>query len=86
MSHSEVMKWFEYYFPDYAGERIDVFFPNGRNSIRIRQKNGQEFIFTYLLLLHSAQTIYFRLHPEYQNQSQCDSLDFNIMDLRSIQV
>lgn len=38
MSHSEVMKWFEYYFPDYAGERIDVFFPNGRNSIRIRQK------------------------------------------------
>ena len=22
MSHSEVMKWFEYYFPDYAGERI----------------------------------------------------------------
>jgi hypothetical protein len=37
MSHSEVMKWFEYYFPDYAGERIDVFFPNGRNSIRIRQ-------------------------------------------------
>lgn len=31
MSHSEVMKWFEYYFPDYAGERIDVFFPNGRN-------------------------------------------------------
>ena len=26
MSHSEVMKWFEYYFPDYAGERIDVFF------------------------------------------------------------
>ena len=32
MSHSEVMKWFEYYFPDYAGERIDVFFPNGRNS------------------------------------------------------
>ncbi len=38
MSHSEVMKWFESYFPDYSGERIDVFFPNGRNSIRIRQK------------------------------------------------
>ena len=35
MGHSEVMKWFEKYFPD------------GRNSIRIRQKNGQEFIFTY---------------------------------------
>ena len=47
MGHSEVMKWFENYFPDYSGDRIDVWFPNGRNSIRIRQKNGQEFIFTY---------------------------------------
>lgn len=47
MSHSEIMKWFELYFPDYAGSRIDLWFPNGRNSIRIRQKNGQEFIFTY---------------------------------------
>ena len=47
MSHSEVMKWFENYFPDYSGDRIDVWFQNGRNSIRIRQKNGQEFIFTY---------------------------------------
>ena len=42
MSHSEIMKWFEYYFPDYSRNRVD-----GRNSIRIRQKNGQEFIFTY---------------------------------------
>lgn len=47
MSHSEIMKWFEYYFPDYSRNRVDVWFPNGRNSIRIRQKNGQEFIFTY---------------------------------------
>ena len=46
MSHSEIMKWFEYYFPDYSRNRVDVWFPNGRNSIRIRQKNGQEFIFT----------------------------------------
>lgn len=38
MGHSEVMKWFENYFPDYSGDRIDVWFPNGRNSIRIRQK------------------------------------------------
>ena len=47
MSHSEIMKWFEYYFPDYSMNRVDVWFPNVRNSIRIRQKNGQEFIFTY---------------------------------------
>lgn len=47
MSHSDVMKWFEKIFPDYSGDRIDMWFPNGRNSIRIRQINGQEFIFTY---------------------------------------
>lgn len=47
MLHNEVMKWFELYFPDYAKDKIDVWFPNGKNSIRIRQKNGQEFIFTY---------------------------------------
>ena len=47
MGHSDVMKWFEQYFPDYSGDRIDMWFPNGRNSVRIRQKNGQEFIFTY---------------------------------------
>lgn len=47
MNHSEVMRWFERYFPEYAGERIDTWFQNGKDSIRIRQKNGQEFIFTY---------------------------------------
>ena len=24
MGHSEVMKWFEYYFPDYAGNELYV--------------------------------------------------------------
>ena len=47
MSHREVREWFERYFPDYSGDRIDIWFPNGRNSIWIRQTNGQEFIFTY---------------------------------------
>lgn len=48
MSHSDVMKWFELYFPDYSGDNITMWFPNGKNSIRVRQKNGQEFVFTYI--------------------------------------
>lgn len=47
MSHSEIYKYFELYFPDFAGDKVDVWFQNGKNSIRIRQKNHQEFIFTY---------------------------------------
>lgn len=47
MSHNEVYKWFELYFPQYSGDKVEVWFPNGKNSIRIRQKNKQEFIFTY---------------------------------------
>ena len=47
MVHQEVFKWFELYFPDYVKERIECWFPNGKNSIRLRQINKQEFIFTY---------------------------------------
>ena len=47
MSHSEVYKWFELYFPQYAGDNVETWFQNGKNSIRIRQKNHQEFIFTF---------------------------------------
>ena len=39
MSHSEVYKWFELYFPQYAGDNVETWFQNGKNSIRIRQKN-----------------------------------------------
>lgn len=46
MSHSEVYKWFELYFPDYAGDKLDTWFQNGKNSIRIRQTNHQELVFT----------------------------------------
>ena len=47
MSHSEVYKWFELYFPQYAGNKVEAGFQNGKNSIRIRQTNNQEFIFTF---------------------------------------
>lgn len=30
MSHSEVYKWFELYFPQYAGDKVESWFQNGR--------------------------------------------------------
>lgn len=47
MTHNEVYKRFELYFSFYAGENVATWFPNGKNSIRIRQKNRTELIFTY---------------------------------------
>lgn len=47
MSHVEVLKQFESRFPDFSGDAVDVWFANGKNSIRIRQKNRMEFIFTF---------------------------------------
>jgi len=47
MTHNDVFKHFELYFPLYGGDRIDTWFQNGKNSIRVRQTNGQEFIFTF---------------------------------------
>ncbi|MFA7097643.1 MAG: methionyl-tRNA synthetase [Gammaproteobacteria bacterium] len=47
MTHNKVFEWFNLYFPIYAGDKIDTWFPNGKNSLRVRQTNGQEFIFTF---------------------------------------
>lgn len=46
MVHKEVYKQFETHFPNYAKE-VDVWFPSGKNTIRVRLKNRREFIFTY---------------------------------------
>lgn len=47
MTHIDVYKQFESYFPRYAKDYVEAWFPNGHNCVRIRQKNHQEFIFTF---------------------------------------
>lgn len=46
MSHHEVMKKFKELFCIEERE-IDTWFQNGKNSIRVRNKNKVEFVFTY---------------------------------------
>lgn len=46
MLHDKVYKRFKQYFP-LASKTIIQWFPNGKNSIRIRRMDGQEFVFTY---------------------------------------
>lgn len=47
MVHSKVYKIFERVLPLYAGENAEVWFPNEKNSIRIRGANKQDYVFTY---------------------------------------
>ena len=51
MIHTQVYGFFQTCLPDQAKE-VKEYFPNGKNSIRIRKNNGQEFIFS--LRVHSA--------------------------------
>lgn len=46
MIHSQIYKHFEEYLPDRA-RKVTEYFPNGKNSIRVRQANKQEFIFSF---------------------------------------
>ena len=46
MTHLDVYEWFKRYFPQYA-EHVETWFQNGKSSVRVRQENKQEFIFTY---------------------------------------
>lgn len=47
MSHNEVYKWFERFFPSYAGDSVEMWFPNGKNSIRVRRTGHLDFVFSY---------------------------------------
>lgn len=46
MTQKEIYKLLVLNYPHYS-KYVDRWFPNGKNSIRIRQINQQEFIFTY---------------------------------------
>lgn len=46
MVHREVLERFKHLFPQYEGY-IKTWFPNGKDSVRLRQLNGQEFVFTF---------------------------------------
>lgn len=46
MGHNEVFKMFKIYVPKYA-ELSTMWFPCGKNAIRIRLENRQEYVFTY---------------------------------------
>ena len=45
MVHSKVFECFQEHLPAFA-EKVETYFPNGKNSIRVRQKDGKEFIFS----------------------------------------
>jgi len=46
MVHSKIFEYFKECLPANA-EKVETYFPNGRNSIRVRQINGKEFIFSF---------------------------------------
>lgn len=46
MVHSDIFKYFKDCLPACA-EETDEYFPSGKNTIRVRQKNRQDFIFQY---------------------------------------
>lgn len=46
MMSKDIYEWFKLYFPQFV-EHVESWFPNGKNSVRVRQTNGQEFIFSY---------------------------------------
>lgn len=46
MNHHEIVRKFQELF-EIADEEIKVWFQNGKNSIRVRDLEQKEFIFTY---------------------------------------
>lgn len=46
MTHVDIYEKFKEMFPEQSFF-IDEWFPNGKNSIRVRMKDGSDFIFTY---------------------------------------
>lgn len=46
MMHDEVFNQFKLSFSQYKND-VELNFPNGKNSVRVRLYDGNEFIFTY---------------------------------------
>lgn len=46
MTHNEVYRQFTAYFPQIDSSTKD-WFPNGRDSIRVRTTSGEDYVFTY---------------------------------------
>ncbi len=46
MKHVDIYKRFKAQFPEY-NKQIEDWFPNGKNSVRVRVKSGSDFVFTY---------------------------------------
>ena len=47
MIRDEVYGLYKECLPDRAADTKE-YFPNGKNSIRVRQNNGQDFVFTFI--------------------------------------
>lgn len=47
MNHTQVYEQYKEHVLNYAINTKE-YFPNGKNSIRVRQNNGQEFVFTFM--------------------------------------
>ena len=45
MVHSQVYEYFKQCLPEQE-KMVTAYFPNGKNSIRVRQTNGNDFIFS----------------------------------------
>lgn len=46
MSQKEVFNKFKLYFPKFA-DASEMWFPNGKNSVRVRLNNRKEVVFTF---------------------------------------
>lgn len=45
MNHINILRHFKEVFPYHL--RVKIWFPNGKNSIRVRDEQGKELVFTY---------------------------------------
>lgn len=46
MVHKDVYKIFISHFPKESG-KVEMWFPNGKNSVRVRMTDKRELVFTY---------------------------------------